>query len=80
MLLHRNLGYDFNLGVDHHALLRSYRTSGFQATSFGLAVEQINAMVGKKNKINYSKMFLESIIFFVRSPGGRSRSPKTRQS
>ncbi len=44
----RKPGYDFNLGVDHHALLRSYRTSGFQATSFGLAVEQINAMVGGK--------------------------------
>ena len=38
-------GYDFNLGVDHHALLQSYRLSGFQATNFGLAVDQINAMV-----------------------------------
>ena len=38
-------GYDFNLGVDHHALLQSYRISGFQATNFGLAVDQINAMV-----------------------------------
>jgi deoxyhypusine synthase len=32
--------------VDYHALLSSYRTSGFQATNFGLAVEQINLMVG----------------------------------
>lgn len=31
--------------VDYHALLRSYRTSGFQATNFGLAVEEINRMV-----------------------------------
>lgn len=38
-------GYDFNKGVDHHALLQSFATSGFQATNFGLAVEQINAMV-----------------------------------
>ena len=38
-------GYDFNQGVDHHKLLQSYLTSGFQATNFGLAVEQINAMV-----------------------------------
>ena len=32
--------------VDYHALLSSYRTSGFQATNFGLAVEQITKMVG----------------------------------
>ncbi len=40
-------GYEFTLGgeVDYHALLQSYRTSGFQATNFGLAVEQINDMV-----------------------------------
>ncbi len=43
-------GYDFNLGVDHHALLRSYRLSGFQATNFGLAVEQINAMIAKRKE------------------------------
>ena len=34
-------------GVDYHALLQSFRTSGFQATNFGLAVEQITAMVGR---------------------------------
>ena len=39
-------GYDFSGGsVDYHALLQSYRTSGFQATNFGLAVEQITQMV-----------------------------------
>lgn len=31
--------------VDYHALLQSFRTSGFQATNFGLAVDQINRMV-----------------------------------
>ena len=31
--------------VDYHDLLQSFRTSGFQATNFGLAVEQINQMV-----------------------------------
>jgi deoxyhypusine synthase len=44
-LLFFTIGYDFNLGVNHHTLLQSYRTSGFQATNFGLAVEQINQMV-----------------------------------
>ena len=41
-------GYEFQRGttVDYHALLQSFRTSGFQATNFGLAVEQITKMVG----------------------------------
>lgn len=38
-------GYDFNRGVDYHALLEAYRTTGFQATNFGRAVQQVNAMV-----------------------------------
>lgn len=38
-------GYDFNRGVDYHALLDAYRTTGFQATNFGRAVQQVNAMV-----------------------------------
>jgi len=42
-------GYDFNSGpVDYHALLQSYRTSGFQATNFGKAVEEIQKMINKK--------------------------------
>ena len=31
--------------VDYHALLQSFMTTGFQATNFGLAVEEINKMV-----------------------------------
>ena len=31
--------------VDYHALLQSFRTTGFQATNFGLAVEEIQKMV-----------------------------------
>lgn len=38
-------GYDFNDGVDYHALLDSYKRTGFQATNFGKAVEEINKMV-----------------------------------
>lgn len=37
-------GYDFNKGVDHNALLDSFMTSGFQASNFGMAVEEINKM------------------------------------
>jgi len=37
-------GYDFNDGVDYHKLLQSYIRTGFQATNFGLAVEELNRM------------------------------------
>lgn len=38
-------GYDFNNGIDYHSLFQSYKHSGFQATSFGCAVEEINRMI-----------------------------------
>eukprot|EP00064_Thunnus_orientalis_P009138 superscaffoldBa00001144_g9161 len=41
-------GYDFNQGVDHQAVLKSYLTTGFQASSFGLAVQEINTMIEKR--------------------------------
>ncbi|XP_044526217.1 deoxyhypusine synthase isoform X2 [Gracilinanus agilis] len=41
-------GYDFNRGLDYGALLRAFGTTGFQATSFGRAVQQVNAMIEKK--------------------------------
>ena len=38
-------GYDWKDPLDYRSLLQSYATSGFQATNFGLAVEQIKSMV-----------------------------------
>lgn len=38
-------GFDFNKGVDYNALLESFAVTGFQATSFGRAVEEVNRMV-----------------------------------
>lgn len=38
-------GYDWNNGIDYDRLLQSYLNSGFQATNFGKAVEEINKMV-----------------------------------
>jgi deoxyhypusine synthase len=39
-------GYDFATpDVDFKALLNAYRTTGFQATNFGKAIEEINKMV-----------------------------------
>ena len=54
-------GYDFNQGVDHRALLQSYLNTGFQATNFGLAVQQINSMV---TFVVYHQQAFEMIILF----------------
>lgn len=40
-----SLGYDWSQGLDYEKLLQSYLTAGFQATSFGLAVQEVNKMV-----------------------------------
>lgn len=42
-------GYDFNQGINYHELLKSYKTSGFQATNFGLAVDEINRMLAARD-------------------------------
>lgn len=41
-------GYDFNNGINYHKLFQTYRYSGFQATSFGCAVEEINKMIAAR--------------------------------
>lgn len=38
-------GYDWKDGIDYNKILESYGKSGFQATNFGLAVEEINKML-----------------------------------
>lgn len=38
-------GYEWNNGINYDQLLGSYLHSGFQATNFGLAVDEINKMV-----------------------------------
>lgn len=44
-LLPKVKGYDFNKGVDHSAMLRSYLNTGLQATKVGLAIQEIRNMV-----------------------------------
>lgn len=41
-------GYDFNQGVDYPALMKSYVTTGFQGSSLGLAIQEINHMIEKR--------------------------------
>lgn len=38
-------GYDWENGTDYNKILESYTRSGFQATSFGRAVDEINKML-----------------------------------
>ena len=40
-------GYDFNNGIDYKTLLESYIHSGFQATTYGQAVEEVRRMVSE---------------------------------
>lgn len=56
-------GYDFNQGVDFQALLKSYLTTGFQASHLGLAIQEINHMV--MNWFNLKILFY-FILFFTR--------------
>ncbi|XP_017769123.1 PREDICTED: probable deoxyhypusine synthase [Nicrophorus vespilloides] len=43
-------GYDWNQGINYSELLKSYLHTGFQATNFGLAVEEINKMLKKRDE------------------------------
>lgn len=38
-------GYEWDNGINYDQLLGSYLQSGFQATNFGKAVDEINKMV-----------------------------------
>ena len=42
---HEIKGYDLNNGLDYNKILESYLTTGFQATNFGKAVNEVNRMV-----------------------------------
>lgn len=42
---HEIKGYDLNNGIDYNSILASYMTTGFQATNFAKAVNEINRMV-----------------------------------
>lgn len=56
-------GYNFNQGVDYTALLRSYLTTGLQATNVGLAIQQINNMV--RQVAHTEKVLLMALVPFV---------------
>ena len=43
-------GYNFENGLDYDRLFSSLKTTGFQATNFALAVDEINKMIACKLK------------------------------
>ncbi|XP_055373296.1 probable deoxyhypusine synthase [Condylostylus longicornis] len=43
-------GYEWNNGINYSALLESFLNTGFQATNFGLAVNEINKMLDCREK------------------------------
>ena len=42
-------GYDWGQGVNYEELLKSYANSGFQATNFAKAVDEINKMLNARD-------------------------------
>ena len=48
-------GYDFDKGIDHHKLLKSFMNNGFQATHFARAVNEVNTMVIIANLLRAKK-------------------------
>lgn len=55
-------GYDWNNGINYDQLLGTYINSGFQATNFGKAVNEINKMVRNTTLITISY----TLYYFVR--------------
>lgn len=76
-------GYDFNNGVNYDKILNSYLTTGFQATNFGRAVQEINKMVSncRLSSVFNWQFQLEQLVRFQRNPidGRPARHLRRRQ-
>lgn len=57
-------GYDWNNGINYDNLLESYLNSGFQATNFGKAVNEINKMV-RMSSLLYYQLHVNKWIFVL---------------
>src|SRR3989344_392646 len=44
-------GYDFNKGNDLKKIIKSFKSTGFQAANFEKSVEIVNEMIKEKSKI-----------------------------
>ncbi|CAJ0605747.1 unnamed protein product [Cylicocyclus nassatus] len=45
-------GYDFNEGIDFSKLMASYLSTGFQASHLGKAIQEVNAMLDAREKVD----------------------------
>lgn len=54
-------GYDWNTGINYEQILKSYLTTGFQATNFGLAVQEINNMLECRKQPMPKKTYIDDI-------------------
>lgn len=61
-------GYDFNQGRDLQGVMKSYLTTGFQASRLGLAIQEINHMVKKCHML---VSLIENNLFFNCCSGTR---------
>ncbi|KAJ6223770.1 hypothetical protein RDWZM_002315 [Blomia tropicalis] len=61
-------GYDFNKGINYSELFKSYTTTGFQATNFGRAIEEIELMLKARSESFDSDDFEEDL-FIQRQSG-----------
>lgn len=51
-------GYDFNQGINWPEIMNHYLSCGFQASQFGLAIEQVNLMIeSRKNNPGFKLFF-----------------------
>lgn len=51
-------GYDFNQGINWPEIMNHYFSCGFQASQFGLAIEQVNMMIeSRKNNPGFKLFF-----------------------
>lgn len=50
-------GYDFNQGVNYPKLLKSFISTGFQASNLGEAIDVVNEMVSLLFKLKYTFIF-----------------------
>jgi deoxyhypusine synthase len=70
-------GYDFEGALDLHKMLDSMLTSGYQATEFGRAVDEVNRML--KWRLSDEPILLEDTAF-ARKDEDEDKDPKYRAS
>ena len=73
-------GYDLNNGIDYEKILSAYKTTGFQATNFSKAVDEINRMVTTiKIFFHYFKLIMNCFLFSLKIKCKLTEMPEDRK-